>query len=349
MRSSPNFDDSSMFKMTDEDVESSLQDTNTFPRDRTGQPVQILHAQSLSHVSNRISNRRGISMSPIVIVGDSMVRNVYILERELAGQVGVLPFPGVMAAELFCYLEAQSPSQLEALIINVELINCLRGPEIRPHMEIQSFEVYMASVLRAFETYEPKVIFLCTLINVPGRPGFQEEADQFNGSVHALARARKRIIVLEIEQKLTHLSGNVPNLFCPMDNTHQKHPEGMQLMVVVMVAALDFCIRDEEEISRNKRLVGTEHKSNLFSSTYTRDYHNILRRSAQVVSSVPVQQDLQLPEVVMSCENEARMRAEPWHVSPNRASPYDASHQGESPDVAPTLNPELFIFNIPSY
>ncbi len=187
MRSSPNLDDSSMFKTIDEDVVNDLPDTNTFPRDRTRQPVQVMHAQSLFHVTNRISNPRRNSIAPILIVGDSMVRNVYIPEQEPAGQVGVLPFPGAMAAELFCYLEAQSPSQLEALIIKVgtnDLFKRTRNPASHggPRSSEQSFEVYVALVLWAFETYEPKVIFLCTLVNVPGRPGFQVEAE-FGGFV----------------------------------------------------------------------------------------------------------------------------------------------------------------------
>ncbi len=95
------------------------------------------------------------------------------------------------------------------------------------------------------------------------------------------------------------LSDNVPNLFYHKDNTHMKNPEGVQLMADVMVAALDFYIQDKEEIRRSKMLVSTEHKSNHFSGTYIRDYNNILRRKAQVVRNVPIQQNLRLPEVVM--------------------------------------------------
>ena len=111
-------------------------------------------------------------------------------------------------------------------------------------------------------------------------------------------------------------------------------------MVDVMAAALDFYIQDKQEDRKSKRLVGTEHKSNHFSGSYIRDCHNILRRKAQVVRNVPIRQSLQLLKVVMSDENKASIRAEPWQISPEGASPYDASHQGESPEAAPALNPE---------
>ena len=88
-----------MFKMIDEDADNVFLDTITFPRDRTRQPC----AQSHFHITNRINNRRRNSISPILIVSDSMVRNVYNPEKEPAGRVGVVPFSGAWAAEVFCY------------------------------------------------------------------------------------------------------------------------------------------------------------------------------------------------------------------------------------------------------